>query len=326
MSDFLYKQPFPVILLDRNNAKISQKPGGNRKYLTIQCNRRQQKAAAAESHSERIFHRFLMNSNIKLVVFDWAGTTTDFGSQAPTRIFDKTFSQMGLHFTTEEINAPMGMEKKAHIRTMLSTEKGMDRWTSLYHQDWKEEDVEEIYQRFERNLREVVADYSHVIPGVAETVNILRSHGIRIGSTTGYNNEVMCKVAPAAAMEGYAPDCIVTPDSTGYSRPTPFMLYECMRKTGVYPASRVVKVGDTIVDILEGKNAGAWSVGILVGSSLMGLSQEEYDNASEPEIAARKEAARKAYLDAGADLVIDTIRDLPAAIEALNARMAGKEA
>ena len=115
----------------------------------------------------------------------------------------------------------------------------------------------------------------------------------------------MHKVAPAAAKEGYAPDCIVTPDITGYSRPTPFMLYECMRKTGVYPASRVVKVGDTIVDILEGNNAGAWAVGILVGSSLMGLSQEEYDNASDAELAARKEAARKAYLDAGADLVID---------------------
>lgn len=267
-----------------------------------------------------------MKNNIKLVVFDWAGTTTDFGSQAPTRIFDKTFSQMGLHFTTEEINAPMGMEKKTHIRTMLSTDKGMERWTSLYHRNWTEEDVEEIYQRFEQNLREVVADYSHVIPGVAQTVDILRSRGIRIGSTTGYNNEVMHKVAPAAAKEGYAPDCIVTPDITGHSRPTPFMLYECMRKTGVYPASRVVKVGDTIVDILEGKNAGAWSVGILVGSSLMGLSQEEYDNATDAEMEARKDAARKAYLDAGADLVIDSIQDLPAAIDQLNARMAHKEA
>ena len=266
-----------------------------------------------------------MNNSIKLVVFDWAGTTTDFGSQAPTRIFEKTFSQMGLHFTADEINAPMGMEKKAHIRTMLSTEKGTERWRSLYHRNWTEEDVEEIYQHFQQNLREVVADYSYVIPGVAETVDLLRSRRICIGSTTGYSSEIMRKVAPVAAKEGYAPDCIVTPDITGYSRPTPFMLYECMRKTGVYPASRVVKVGDTIVDILEGKHAGAWTVGILVGSSLMGLSREAYDGASYAELAARKEAARKAYLDAGADLVIDSIRDLPAAIDQLNARMAGQE-
>lgn len=265
-----------------------------------------------------------MNQNIELAVFDWAGTTTDFGSKAPTHIFDRTFSQMGLHFTTEEINAPMGMEKKAHIRTMLSTEKGTQRWLELYHCPWTEADVEEIYQKFEENLRQVVADYSHVIPGVPETMDALRSRGIRIGSTTGYNSEVMRRVAPVAAKEGYAPDCIVTPDITGYSRPTPFMLYECMRQTGVYPASRVVKVGDTVVDILEGLSAGAWSVGILVGSSLMGLSQDEYEKASLEEIEARKEAARKAYLDAGADLVINSIRDLPAAIDTLNAKMNGE--
>lgn len=267
-----------------------------------------------------------MNNNIQLVVFDWAGTTTDFGSQAPTRIFDRTFSQLGLHFSTEEINAPMGMEKKLHIRTMLSAEQGMERWNAVYHRPWNEDDVEKIYQRFEENLRQVVAEYSHVIPGVPQAVEVLRARGISIGSTTGYNHDIMRRVAPVAAAEGYAPDCIITPDITGYSRPTPFMLYECMRRTGVYPASKVVKIGDTVVDIHEGKNAGAWAVGILVGSSLMGLSREEYEHASEAEILARKESARKAYLAAGADLVIDSIRDLPAAIDELNARIQSKEA
>ena len=44
------------------------------------------------------------------------------------------------------------------------------------------------------------------------------------------------------------------------------------------------------------------------------------------EILARKESARKAYLAAGADLVIDSIRDLPAAIDELKARIQSKEA
>ena len=35
------------------------------------------------------------------------------------------------------------------------------------------------------------------------------------------------------------------------------MLFECMRRLGVYPPSAVVKVGDTVVDIQEGKKAGA---------------------------------------------------------------------
>ena len=145
----------------------------------------------------------IMNNKIQLVVFDWAGTTTDFGSQAPTRIFDRTFSQLGLRFPTGEINAPMGMEKKLHIRTMLSTESGMARWNAVFNRPWNEDDVERIYQKFEENLREVVAQYSHVIPGVAETVEVLCSRGISIGSTTGYNQDIMRRVAPVAAGEGF---------------------------------------------------------------------------------------------------------------------------
>ena len=267
-----------------------------------------------------------MPSQIQLVVFDWAGTTTDFGSQAPVQVFAQTFAQYGLTFGTDEINAPMGMEKKAHIRTMLSTEHGRELWMNAKGTAWTENDIESLYESFEENLRRVVAQYSHTIPGVTETVKKLRGMGLKIGSTTGYTSEMMQFVLPTAKADGYEPDCVVTPDVTGYGRPTPFMLYECMRQMNVWPASRVVKVGDTAVDMREGKNAGAWAVGILKGSNLMGLSEEEYKNASPEELRQRGEHARKVYAEAGADMVIESIEDLPAAVEEINLRMAEREA
>lgn len=266
-----------------------------------------------------------MHSKIQLVVFDWAGTTTDFGSLAPAQVFDRTFAQYGLHFSREEINAPMGMEKKAHIRAMLSTEHGWVLWSAARGRAWNDQDVESIYQSFEENLRCVVAEYSQVISGVPETVAILRGQGIKIGSTTGYTSEIMQLVLPVARTGGYEPDCVVTPDVTGYSRPTPFMLYECMRQTGIWPASCVVKVGDTVVDIQEGKNAGAWAIGILKGSSLMGLSLEEYEKLSQEELCSRSKNVRQLYLEAGADVVIDCICDLPKAVEAINVKIAERE-
>jgi phosphoglycolate phosphatase-like HAD superfamily hydrolase len=39
-----------------------------------------------------------------------------------------------------------------------------------------------------------------------------------------------------------------------------------MGKFSVKDPQNVVKVGDTEVDILEGKNAGAWTVGVLSGT------------------------------------------------------------
>ena len=221
---------------------------------------------------------------IKLVVFDWAGTTTDFGSQAPVDVFDRTFRQKGLVFTKDEINAPMGMEKKAHITSMLNTERGRQLWQETYSRSWNEDDIEEVYQCFEANLRTVVAEYAKLIPGVKETVDKLREMGLKIGSTTGYTAE--------------------------------------MRRLNVFPPKLVVKAGDTVMDILEGKNAGAWSVGIIKGSSVVGLSEAEYNALGEAECKELHEKARKIYMEAGADYVIEDITELPEVIAKINAELA----
>lgn len=262
---------------------------------------------------------------IELVVFDWAGTTTDFGSQAPIQVFERTFLKRGIQFTRDEINAPMGMEKRAHLRSMLATPRGTALWNEVYGAMWSEADIEALYQSFEQTMREVVAEYSQPIPGVPEAVSQLRDMGIKIGSTTGYTSEIMQYVLPVAEQGGYSPDCVITPDITRHSRPSPFMVFECMRQMNVYPASHVVKVGDTVMDMLEGKNAGAWTVGVLTGSNLVGLSLEEYTNAPKEEIDARKEKAKNAYRKAGTDVILDTMAELPDAIRALNSRLAARE-
>lgn len=265
-------------------------------------------------------------NRIQMVVFDWAGTTTDYGGVAPSMVFDRVFREEGISLTKEEINAPMGMEKKAHIRALLSSPSGDRQWKERYGASWTEEDVERLYEKFEGILYQMVAEYSVPIPGVVETVRQLREKGLKIGSTTGYTSQMMGQVLPRAAELGYEADCVVTPDVTGASRPTPFMLYECMRQLNVYPPRAVVKVGDTVVDILEGKNAGAWSIGILTGSNMLGLTRAEYEAMDPEELAQRKQKAVERYTEAGADLVIDSIRDLPAALAELERRMTEQEA
>ena len=258
------------------------------------------------------------NRRVKMVVFDWAGTTVDYGSSAPEGVFDKVFSGHGIHLTREEINEPMGMDKKTHIRRLLSCPSGEKQWKEVMKREWTEEDVNALYEEFEKTLHDVVADYSTVMEGVNETVAWLRDHDIRVGSTTGYTSEMMEQVIPAAKAGGYEPDCIITPDIASGGRPGPNMMFACMQKLGVYPPCTVVKAGDTVVDMQEGKNAGAWSVGILKGSNLLGVREEEYDTMDKEELAKRKEIAKKKYMEAGADFVIDEIRELPAVIEKIN--------
>ena len=261
------------------------------------------------------------SNQIQMVVFDWAGTTVDYASSAPSTVFDRVFTSVGIKLTKEEINRPMGMEKKAHIRELLSSESGNRQWLAVHQRPWTEDDVENLYQTFEKTLYQIVAEYSEPLPCVVEAVAKLRKKGLKIGSTTGYTSQMMEQVIPAAKAKGYEADCVITPDITHASRPTPFMLFECMRRLNVYPPCTVVKVGDTVVDMQEGKNAGAWSIGILNGSNLLGLSQEEYNAMDAEELKQRKLKTTEMYRQAGADLVIDSIWDLPPAIEELNHRM-----
>ena len=59
-----------------------------------------------------------MRSRIKLVVFDWAGTTIDHGCLAPAAAFRELFAAHGIEATLEQARAPMGLEKRDHIRAM----------------------------------------------------------------------------------------------------------------------------------------------------------------------------------------------------------------
>ena len=78
----------------------------------------------------------------------------------------------------------------------------------------------------------------------------------------------------------------------------------------------VVKVGDTVSDIREGKNAGVRSLGVLEGSSVMGMTQAAYEALSAEKKQAALDRARQVFLEAGADDVLLNIEQLPAWIQA----------
>ena len=61
------------------------------------------------------------------------------------------------------------------------------------------------------------------------------------------------------------------------------MIFRNMEALGLMDVRRVIKVGDTVSDIREGKNAGVLSAGIVTGSSEMGLSLEEFEALSPEE-------------------------------------------
>ena len=243
------------------------------------------------------------------IIFDWAGTTVDYGCFAPVKAFIEAFEHYGITPTLEEVRKPMGMLKIDHIRTMLSMDRIAKAWEERYNRPWTEEDVKEVYLLSESKILEIVQNYGEPKPYVVETVKALRDMGLKIGSTTGYTDEMMALVVPKAKEQGYEPDCWFSPDATGQKgRPYPYMIFRNMEALGLMDVSRVIKVGDTVSDIKEGKNAGMISVGVIEGSSVMGLTKEEYESLNEKDKAEADKRVERVYLEAGADHVIRDIR------------------
>ncbi len=255
---------------------------------------------------------------IEGVIFDWAGTTVDDGCFAPVQAFIEIFRAYGIEVSMEETRKPMGMLKWDHIKTMLSMPRIHAQWVERYQREWNDRDVDEMHDRFTEMLLGILHQYAQVKPHVKEAVAALRARGIKIGSTTGYTDEMMAIVTKKAKENGYAPDYWITPNSVNnMGRPYPYMIFENMKRLQLTDVRRVIKVGDTISDVLEGVHAGVITVGILEGSSLMGLTQEEYAALSDAERDALLARLKEEYLQAGCDAVLLNMSELLPLIDRL---------
>ncbi len=81
---------------------------------------------------------------LNTVIFDWAGTTVDYGCFAPVRAFVEAFKKFGIEPTVAEVREPMGMLKKDHIRCMMQMLRINNEWQRIYGRTWTEEDVGKV--------------------------------------------------------------------------------------------------------------------------------------------------------------------------------------
>jgi phosphonoacetaldehyde hydrolase len=260
----------------------------------------------------------LKNKQIECVIMDWAGTAVDFGCFAPVNAFVKAFNEIDVEITAAEVRIPMGMAKIEHIRQLLGMQRVRHEFKNIHQRDWNEDDVINLNRTFEKYLFATLTDYTNPIPYVIDTVFSLRLKGIKIGSTTGYTRAMMDVVEPAARAKGYFPDNCITPDGLPKGRPAPFMIFRNMIDLNIQDTDCVVKIGDTMEDIREGLNAKVWTIGVVVGSSELGLSETEVKNLPETELKRKKDRVRGKMAEAGAHYIINSMAELPDLIKQIN--------
>lgn len=262
---------------------------------------------------------------LEAVVFDWAGTTVDYGSFAPVLAFTELFKQQQVHVGPEEIRPYMGMRKRQQLGCILALEHVSAQWRSVWGRLPSEVELDALYARFEPVLADVLPACSVPIDGAVALVDALRCEGVKIGSSTGYTRATMNVVETEAKQHGFFTDATVCSDEVPAGRPAPFMIYANALKLGAYPLDRMIKIGDADVDIGEGLHAGMWTVGVVLGGSLLGLTRAEAETMPAAERTARCKVVRDSLLQQGAHYVIDSLMDATAVIDEIRQRIAAGE-
>ncbi|GAB2899341.1 phosphonoacetaldehyde hydrolase [Microbulbifer echini] len=259
---------------------------------------------------------------LKAVILDWAGTLVDFGSRAPLQAFIQVFSDARISVNEAQTRIPMGTEKKEHIRRMLQQEAIQAAWQEEYGRSSQESDIDDLYRQLTPIQIQEIDKHSQIVPGADKLFVRLRERNLRIGSTTGYSRMMIEGMLANAQQQGLRPDCVVAADEAVGARPGPAAALKNVIEMEIPSVSLCVKVDDTAAGIHEGRNAGMWTVAVVLSGNASGLSQESWQMLSEEEKNSHRTSAYQKLENSGAHYLIDDISKLEPVLVDINRRLA----
>jgi phosphonatase-like hydrolase len=186
---------------------------------------------------------------IQLIVFDIAGTTVRDHDEV-LYCFRKACRETGIQATDQRLNALMGVSKNEVFQILWREQLGDHAL-----------DVQVKAAASYGHFRVILEDYYHNIDvepteGCLDTFAWCRQNNIKIALNTGFYRAVTDIILDRISWKiGRDIDFVIASDEVQQGRPAPFMIQKAMQTLGIKSAEHVVKVGDTPVDIQEGRSA-----------------------------------------------------------------------
>ena len=205
----------------------------------------------------------------RMLICDMAGTTV----QEKGIVYNSLFNTIKLikpNLIKSEISKFSGYNKNEVIKYYVDKQK-MDSPIIV---------LNNLKSEFNYYLKKEYSNNNSVNlihPNLPLFFNLLREQDIKICLNTGYNKDIQNLLIDKLNLL----DCIddyISSEEVDRGRPYPYMIERLMFRNNIEYPQEVIKIGDSVVDIKEGKNAGCKTVGVLSGSnSKVQLKKEKPD-------------------------------------------------
>jgi len=204
----------------------------------------------------------IFSTRTKLLVFDMAGTTVNENGIVYKTLYE-TLKNYGIDVTKKEIEKWHGANKYHVLEHYLRNSR-----SEKSTHDNREHEKKVLTETFDTNLKRQYFEKSS-ISLIDETLPILfndiRKQGIKIALNTGYSKGIQENIIRTLHMNDFV-DGYISSEDVKYGRPYPYMIYRLMEQYEIESPKEVIKIGDTVNDVLEGINAHCFTIGVLSGA------------------------------------------------------------
>ena len=192
-----------------------------------------------------------MQPTFQLVVFDMAGTTIQDNSNVADA-FMYAMQKHGYPINKQQADRVMGYKKIIAINDLLES-----NYPGIVSEN--ENIIKEIHETFIETMIDFYEQAKEILPmeSAGSIFKWLQDNDIKVALNTGFSKLITDTILERVGWnDNHLIDFIISSDEVKNGRPSPDMIQAIMKATGIADAASVVKVGDTEVDIAEGRNAG----------------------------------------------------------------------
>jgi len=181
---------------------------------------------------------------LKTVLFDLDGTLID-SIPLIKASFIHTFNQLGIPWGNGEVLGTIGLPL---------------RDVAKHYAPGNEERFLDVYAKYQQDVQQ---EMLHPFPGAIDSLIHIRKKGYLTGVVTSKRRKPTRESLNITGLNDFL-DVVVTVEDANQPKPHPDGLLNALKQLSVPPAEAVY-IGDSIYDIMTGKNAGTSTIGVTWG-------------------------------------------------------------